>query len=280
MKKHLTISLIFWAFCAVLSADDSLFVTRFFDYQRDCVQEKLHLTLDRPYYESGDTVWFRGTLVSADNLSYMLKTNYIVVELHDRDGQLVSRRKVARSGLCFHHCLPLGEDLPSGDYILSAYTSWMRNFDSDFFFSRRLHVTNRFDDVVSADATASPKAFDFSVQFFPEGGQVLSNVPDTQRIAFAAVGSDGYPVEVDGTLLSDADAPLSDVRSLHDGMGAFSYAIGQRPSKVRFTLRDYADANGMPLTRTFVLPDGVADTLAVSLQVVENQVKILGARRD
>ncbi len=280
MKKHLTLFLIFWAFCAVLSADDSLSVNEFFDYQRDCVQEKLHLTLDRPYYEAGDTVWFRGTLVSADNLSYMLKTNYIVVELHDRDGQLVTRRKVARAGLCFHHCLPLGEDLPSGDYILSAYTSWMRNFDSDLFFSRRLHITNRFDNAASADATTSPKAFDFSVQFFPEGGQFLANVPDTQRIAFAAVGRDGYPVEVDGELLSDADAPLSDVRSLHDGMGAFAYAIGQRPSKVRFTLRDYADANGMQLTRTFDLPDGVADTLAVSLQVVGNQVKILGARHD
>lgn len=280
MKHSLSTLLLAVSIFGVVLADDSLSVTRFFDYQRDCVQEKLHLTLDRLYYEAGDTAWFRGTLVSADNLSYMLKTNYITVELHDRDGQLITRRKVTRSGLCFHHCLPLGEDLPSGDYILSAYTSWMRNFDSDFFFSRRLRVTNRFDDVASADAKTSPKAFDFSVQFFPEGGQILVNVPDTQRIAFAAMGSDGYPVEVDGQLLSDADAPLADVRSLHDGMGAFAYAIGQRPGKVRFTLRDYADANGMPLSRTFDLPDGVADTSAVALQVVGNQVRILGARHD
>ncbi len=52
-------------------------VDYFFKYHQATVPEKLYLTLDRPYYEAGDTIWFRGSLVAADNNSYLLKSNYI-----------------------------------------------------------------------------------------------------------------------------------------------------------------------------------------------------------
>lgn len=58
----------------------------------------------------------------------MTKSNYITVELYSKQGDLVLRRKVARSGLHFDHCLPLEQGLPSGEYVLIGYTSWMRNF--------------------------------------------------------------------------------------------------------------------------------------------------------
>ncbi len=115
-------------------------VDYFFKYHQATVPEKLYLTLDRPYYEAGDTIWFRGSLVAADNNSYLLKSNYISVELLNHSNQLVLRRTVPREGLCFQHCLPLAQELLSGEYVLRAYSSWMRNFDKAYFFNRKLTV--------------------------------------------------------------------------------------------------------------------------------------------
>jgi len=193
-------------------------VDYFFKYHQATVPEKLYLTLDRPYYEAGDTIWFRGSLVAADNNSYLLKSNYIYVELLNRSNQMVMRRKVAREGLCFQHCLPLALELSSGEYVLRAYTSWMRNFDPAFFFNRKLTIYNRYAEPEDSKVAAA----DYEVSFFPEGGALLAGVG--QRIAYKAVGNDGLPLAVSGKVYvkGKAEAVAAfDAKRGHDGMGTF-----------------------------------------------------------
>ena len=63
---------------------------------------------------------------------------------------------------------------------------------------------------------------DFDVQFFPEGGTLL--VGNRQQVAFKAVGADGHPVEVTGTVYQDS-VPLFEMQSVHDGMGSFMLPV-------------------------------------------------------
>lgn len=279
MKQRFCLIALLFLICDVMVAEGWADLQKFFSYQEDCGREKLHLTLDRPYYEAGDTVWFRGTLVNADNLSYMTKSNYITVELYSRQGVLMSRRKVARSGLHFDHCLPLEQGLPSGEYVLVGYTSWMRNFEPDFFFNRTLRIYNPHDKEAGEESLL-PEDLDFSVQFFPEGGSLLASSCVPQLVAFAAVANDGYPIEVDGELLSVSGKVIANLASLHDGMGTFSYDTERQPRQVRFTIRGYVDRYGMPYTRTFDLPAPCQDAMAVALQVEDGKGRVLGARLD
>ncbi len=245
---------------APLEEEDS--ISYYFRYHKSTCPEKLYLTLDRPYYEAGDTIWFRGTLVNADNNSYMVKTNYIYVELLNRKDQVVFRRKVVRDNLCFHHNLPLAKDLLSGEYALRGYTSWMRNFSEDFYFSRKLTIVNK----ASRPLADSLSERDFSISFFPEGGSLLSGVD--QRISFKAVGNDGLPVEVDGLVKDRQGRVLAELHSEHDGMGDFllsgmaTSAVNSVSGNILFPdtllaqveIRNYSDAYGMPFRRTFALP--------------------------
>jgi len=279
MKQGFSFIVFLLLLCNVLVAEEMTNVQRFFDYQKDCGQEKLHLTLDRPYYEAGDTVWFRGTLVNADNLSYMTKSNYITVELYSKQGELVLRRKVARSGLHFNHCLPLEQGLPSGEYVLMGYTSWMRNFEPDFFFNRTIRIYNPNDREISDDSLQQ-KELDFSVQFFPEGGNLLTTANVPQRIAFSAIANDGYPIDVDGELLSASGSVIASLTSRHDGMGTFMYDAEQQPRQARFSIRGYVDRYGMPYTKTIDLPAPCQDAMAVALQVKEGKGRVLGSRTD
>jgi len=58
------------------------------------------------------------------------------------------------------------------------------------------------------------------VQFFPEGGDMLSNV--TSKIAFKAISSNGLGVDVKGTVTDDANNVVAEFTSQHIGMGVFT----------------------------------------------------------
>ena len=59
----------------------------------------------------------------------------------------------------------------------------------------------------------------YSVQFLPEGGELLSGI--LRRMAFKSEGSDGYPMDIEGCILSSSGDTVTTFRSEHDGMGSF-----------------------------------------------------------
>ena len=211
MFNKLTLSFLFLLFLQSAGAQ----VADFFRYHQATAQEKLFLSTDRPYYQAGDTLWFRGTLATADRLSYVVKSNYITVELLNAADRVVMRRKVLREGLCFDHCLPIPGELRTGEYTLRAFTTWMQNFPSDFLFSRKITVINP-SEPAGSDIRINP---DFSIQFFPEGGTLLAG--QSQRVAFKAEGNNGYPMPVRLVIKDSVGKELLSVRSAHDGMGSF-----------------------------------------------------------
>ncbi len=59
----------------------------------------------------------------------------------------------------------------------------------------------------------------YSVQFLPEGGELLSGV--LRRMAFKSEGSDGYSMDIEGCILNRSGDTVTTFRSEHDGMGSF-----------------------------------------------------------
>lgn len=63
---------------------------------------------------------------------------------------------------------------------------------------------------------------DFDVQFFPEGGSLLSN--NWQKIAFKAIGADGRAVHASGDVYQDS-VVIATIETRHDGMGCFRIPV-------------------------------------------------------
>ncbi|MBP3420602.1 MAG: hypothetical protein J6K74_08470 [Marinifilaceae bacterium] len=59
----------------------------------------------------------------------------------------------------------------------------------------------------------------YSVQFFPEGGALLAD--NIQNIAFKAIGTDGFSIDVEGEIYNSKDELQSYFVSMHAGMGSF-----------------------------------------------------------
>lgn len=131
-------------------------VARFFSRQEGFCREKLWLHLDKPYYGAGDRIWFRGYLLDAVTHRADTLSNYIYVELYDRSGTQLLFKKVRRDSTGFSNCLDLPAKLAAGDYVLRAYTNWMRNFDPSFFFHRTLRIGNSISDQVNSEVVYPP----------------------------------------------------------------------------------------------------------------------------
>jgi hypothetical protein len=191
-------------------------IADFFSYQQKMMQEKLYLHLDKPTYAAGDTIWFRGYLLNAVTHSFLVKSNFIYVELYNQGDSLLQRKKIKRDEFCFYNNIVLPPEMPSGNYYIRAYSNWMRNFGAEHFFSRNIRIGNLS---VPEKSAKQPATNDFEVTFFPEGGELLTGIP--QRVAFKAQQSNGNPIEVRGIVLNAKKQNIAQLVTQHDGMGLF-----------------------------------------------------------
>ena len=271
----------------------------FFSHIESRHEEKLWLHLDKPYYGSGDTIWFRAYLTDATTLHSDTLSNFIYVNLFDRRNKLIAAKKIKRDSIGFANNLCLADTLPAGEYTLQAHTGWMLNFRSSEFFQKNIFIGRTVSEIrtdvtypdkgmmairffdnfgtpfsgcgvtfvlygrngkrlssgqqstspsgalfiaLPGDSTLNgtyvetrlklgngtiykrtffpePQTISFDIQFLPEGGHLVSGTP--QIIAFKAEGSDGYPVDVSGSVLNHAGDTAARFSSEHEGMGTF-----------------------------------------------------------
>ncbi len=201
---------------------DSL-VLRWELYNKWYSPEKLYMHIDRSYYAIGETIWFNAYLTNASPLCQKQLSNYIYVELLNKDGICVAREKVKVNDTkienvnCFTGQIVIDNGIKTGDYTLRAYTTWQRNRNAEYFFNQKIRIKGE-DDF----STEAPEKGGINVSFYPEGGTYFTGHPAT--IAFKALNPDGKSVEISGKIVDAAGNMICEnIRSTHDGMGSFSF---------------------------------------------------------
>jgi endonuclease YncB( thermonuclease family) len=191
--------------------------------------EKVHLHIDKPYYSVGDTIWIKAYVADQNNrLSDLSKI--IRVELVSSNDSIKTRLDMPLTGGQAWGAITLVDSLFGADnYTLRAYTAVMRNFDDDYIFSRTITIGNALPAVgnnvprspaTSSSLTTLSSPFgDFSVSFFPEGGNLISNMATT--VAFKAIGRDGLSRNVSGYIIDEKGTKVATFAAEHAGMGTF-----------------------------------------------------------
>lgn len=175
-------------------------------------QEKIHIHFDKSYYNPGETIWFKAYLTEKGNASTISKTMY--ADLLDGNGIVLQRKimPVFQAGAASYFEL---DTVYRAKLFVRAYTSWMLNFDSTQLYLKPITLIN------PKQQTAKKTVPVYSLTLFPEGGDILENI--NCRVAFKANDEEGVPVEVTGTVTDGKNKPVTSFKSVHDGMGMFSY---------------------------------------------------------
>nr|WP_320971191.1 hypothetical protein [Bacteroides intestinalis] len=301
-------------------------------------QEKVYLHTDKPYYFAGDTIWLKAYLVNAITHFSGNGSHYVYVELINRKNKVQQRIKVQQREDIFSSFIPLPKSLEAGDYYLRAYTHWMLNEKSDYYFSKNLKVfasqssfmypeiryeqkgkkriatvtfkrpdntvyagnyvhymvrtkpyENKFRqqqtnkngeiqiDIPEKDKIEQyiyvvledkqlkhkhtfyvPDAFDYHVDFFPEGGSLISGC--TQKVGIKAIDTNGNSVEVTGSILNSKGDTITHFKSSYAGIGSFMLpiSIGEKYKAVVSSITG-------DMKKEFLLPDPEADKFSLSI---------------
>ncbi|WP_214072328.1 hypothetical protein [Mucilaginibacter sp. dw_454] len=103
--------------------------------------EKVYLHTDKPYYNTGDTLWFKSYLLDGVNLTASRLSGLEYIELVDDSASVVRRVSVnVKDGLAWGQ-IPLPAAIfKEGGYTLRAYTNWMQNFGGDYIFTQHFYI--------------------------------------------------------------------------------------------------------------------------------------------
>ncbi len=247
MMKKLTSILAFVLICQSLFAQQDKLKNidqTLLNFSNENVVEKVFLHLDKPYYVAGEHIWFKAYLVDgvkhkADSLSAVL---YVDIVENNQNKTIQHGRFRLDGGLGAGE-LTLSDTLSEGRYTIRAYTNWMRNFSTDFFFKQTFEVIG--GKKIDVDRTISTMA-DFDLQFMPESGHLIDGIQT--KIAFKAIDNNGKGIDIQGVIATSVGDTLGKIASEHLGMGLFRL----RP-KTGVTYQILAkDKSGK--TKTFPLP--------------------------
>jgi hypothetical protein len=185
-------------------------------YRAKHIQEKIFVHTDKEFYLAGEICWFKLYLVDASLHQPLDLSKVAYLEWLDKDNRPVVQTKI---GLRDGHgdgsvYLPL--TLRSGHYKLRAYTSWMKNFGVDAFFQKVLTVVNARKSAETQVATAVPQ---YTVNFFPEGGNLVEGLSST--VGFKIADRYGQSTECTGVITEDDQDTVARFQTRRFGLGSF-----------------------------------------------------------
>ena len=183
------------------------------------IPEKVYVHTDRDIYNPGDDIWFKAYVVDGLTRIPSDSSKNLHVELISPVSTIIDSKIIRLdNGLGFGD-FNLPDSLPSGRYLLRAYTNFMRNFGDQLFYNKEITLINGSDNAGITATVNKLTTNKLEISFFPEGGSLIENVPST--VAFKAVNDAGLGCDVTGEVFSSGGELVTTFRSVHLGMGTF-----------------------------------------------------------
>ena len=104
--------------------------------------EKVYVHTDRTFYNIGETLWYKAYLTSAYTTVLSNNSKIVYVELVSPDSKIIARNNTLLNYGLGNGDIVLSDSIgvKPGTYQLRAYTNYMRNFETDFVFSKEVET--------------------------------------------------------------------------------------------------------------------------------------------
>lgn len=193
-------------------------LTDYASYNQSHLREKIYVHTDRSYYLCGEILWFKTYLVNAAD-NYPLSVSKVVyVEVLNKSHQPVLQAKITIKEGTGSGSFDLPLTLSSGIYELRAYTNWMKNDSSGYFFRKIITIVNTTQNL---DASVRNAHTSYFANFFPEGGHLVNGVASV--VGFKINDNKGNGLDGTGVVVDQAKDTVAQFKTTRFGMGNFSF---------------------------------------------------------
>ncbi|MDB4920336.1 hypothetical protein [Mucilaginibacter sp.] len=187
-------------------------------YKHSALQEKVFVHTDKSTYLPGEIIWFKIYCVDGNDHKPLNLSKVVYVEILDNSQSPVAQAKVSIKNGIGDGSVYIPVTVNNGNYKLRAYTNWMKNFSPDYYFEKMITLLN---PLKSPDNITKEAAGNYDIQFFPEGGSLVSGIES--KVAFKAVGRNGLGVAFTGAIVDQHNDTVARFKPLKFGMGNFSF---------------------------------------------------------
>lgn len=194
-------------------------------YNSKSFKEELFLQTDRDLYIVGEQVWFKVIKLNALSKKPENVSKVVYIELLNRAGYPVRQIKLNVEGESESAGFSLSDTLSSGNYLLRAYTNWMKNYSEKEFSFKTISIINPFQKPEKIGIPSMEQTID-TVLFYPEGGEFVSGIES--KVGFRAIDKSGTPQKINGAIVNDRKDTLCLVRTEDKGFGTFIFKPDQR----------------------------------------------------
>ena len=190
-------------------------------FSTDHITEKAYLHFDKPYYASGDTIYFKAYVTLGENHQLSDLSGVLHIDLINTNNKIDQSIELQVTDGVAWGDFALSDSLPKGNYRVRAYTQWMRNNGEAAYFDQIIPVGSVLSNKISESGTGNPVMANTSedVQFFPEGGKLVCGIKS--KIAFKAISTGGLGTDVKGVIIDNENKETAVFTSAHLGMGYF-----------------------------------------------------------
>ncbi len=186
------------------------------DHYKQNLEEKLYVHTDQNAYLCGEILWFKTYLVSAVNHQFLPVSKIAYVEVLDKLNRPVLQGKISIKDAMGNGSFYIPHTIASGNYLLRAYTNWMKNFSPEGYFEKIITIVNTSN---KQDSSIIREKNSYAADFFPEGGNLVNGLESV--IAFKVNDSKNKGVQCNGAVVDQLNDTVARFSSLKLGMGAF-----------------------------------------------------------
>jgi hypothetical protein len=117
-------------------------------YRKAVPWEEIYIHTDRNEYIAGEQMWFNVYVIDRQSNKPSPYSRIVYVELINRYNQPVVQKRIGTENGTGPGQLALPDSLSSGNYMLRAYTGWMKNFLPANCFMKEINIYNTLRDQV------------------------------------------------------------------------------------------------------------------------------------
>jgi hypothetical protein len=275
MKKGLTYCILLFVFSSFIALNSNNFnllvKEKLQNYSKVEWPEKVYIHTDKSYYAIDDSIWFTAYLVNGITHLKSTKSAMLYVELINDKDSIFSKIKLYIDDVCTQGDFKIGKDWKEGKYVLRAYTNYMRNADSDYFFEKVIDIwtldkKETYTSIENAEASKTGLFLEKpDLNFYPEGGHLVENT--SFKVALKIKNHSYSEIPLSGFITDNDNTIVSEFSTLDFGLGVFY--LTPQPNKTYYA---NLDINGSEYK--YQLPKALALGYNLSINNKDNHLLI------
>jgi len=208
-------------------------------YTNSNAPEKVYVQTDKDFYTNGETIWFKTYILNGITHTASDKSQVVYVELVDSRDTTIAQRKLFVKSAGASGDIILPKNIKEGTYVLRAYTKYMLNDKEHVFFQKEIsiwaqrknsnYVSGKASKEKISDKAGSKKEIATSntvkpiVQFFPEGGDLVTGIESVLGVKITDAAGNGIATE--GKVFDQDSVLVSIFKSYEFGLGRASFEV-------------------------------------------------------